>query len=71
MPRKQKWEDPGFIGFRTEQYIIDELREDIKKDGFSDFTDYFNFLILKILGGDNDAVKQYLSRHQEYEPKIL
>jgi len=64
--RPTKWNDPGMICFRSEQYLIDALKEDMLMDGFLEMTNYFNVIILKILGEDNDAYKKFISEHEEY-----
>lgn len=68
--RPKKWNDPGRIGFRTEQYLIDAFLAEMKKDGFSDLTDYFNVIMLKIIGEENDGFKKFVSDHEEYESKV-
>ena len=55
------------IGFNTETYLKVEIQKDMKEDGFSDFTEYFNTIIIKILGDDNPAVRQFREEHPEFK----
>jgi len=65
--RPKKWNALKYIGFNTESYLLDALKQDMEEDGFSDFTFYFNVILIKILGEDNDAVKQFRREHPEYK----
>ena len=67
MPRKKRWNNPDMIGFNTETYLKVEIQKDMKEDGFSDFTEYFNTIIIKILGDDNPAVRQFREEHPEFK----
>jgi len=66
MPTK-KWNGNVTIGFRTESYLKEALIEDMREDGFDDFTIYMNTILLQILGGDNNAVKQFRKEHPSYK----
>ena len=67
MPRRKRWNKPDMIGFNTESYLKEAIEKDMNEDGFSDFTEYFNTIIIKILGDDNDAVRQFRQEHPEFK----
>lgn len=64
--RKPKWNAQAFIGFKTEQYLKDALEKDPDFKKEPDITQFFNKMILKFLGGNNNAVEQFRGDHPDY-----
>lgn len=69
MVRSKVWTDCRIVGFKSEAYLIDALKEDMIADGYSSMTEYLNKIIITLLGEDNNATQKFIAEHPEYGNK--
>jgi hypothetical protein len=50
MPRPPKYKEPVRIVFLTEKTKKEKLKDEMKKDGFTNLTSYMNAIIEKVIG---------------------
>ena len=66
MSRNKKWNNPSRISFITEDYLKEAFIKDAESEGYDNLNKYFNTIIIKILGDDNPATRQFREEHPSY-----